>query len=460
MQLLRRIKDILFSGPSEELPSLRGFLVKVGQMIYLLVSKFRRDFSLDRAASLTFYSIISLIPLTVLFFSFARFMGEGERIKEWFILKIPKLLAPGQEEKLSAWLKEDIGSDAFKLPGDASWLVDFSAICGLIMISLGIFVAAERVFNHIWRVERRRNFLQRLLVFWVILTTSPLLFGASLWAEDMLPTGGLKSFFQDSPYFATFLGFLAFTLMYIFMPATKVRFRSAVVGGLVAAILWQLAKYGFIYYLDQIGNVTRFYNKVAAVPLFLIWLYVTWMVVLCGAQLSYVHQNLASLSRARRARFNKGKRSLPELGLNLLYRAAVAFTSGDEAPALAEVANDLGLDGSDELEKAAAVLQEQKILLGDGSGDSRYVLVRAPERVCLEEVMAGLRIEEFPGDKTTSERPKGGEQDGLAIRRLIASANASWEGSFKSCTLAELLPAEGKEGAAQVLDYKEDRESD
>ena len=461
MQLVRRIKDVLFSGPPEELVGPRGILVKVGRVVYLLVGKFRRDFCLERAASLTFYSIISLIPMTVLFFSFAtKFMGERERIKEWFILKIPKLLAPGQEEKVSAWLKEDIGSDAFQLPEDASWLLDFTAICGLVIISLGIFIAAERVFNHIWQVDKRRNYLQRLLVFWVILTTSPLLFGASLWAEDMLPTGSLKSFFQDSPYFAAFLAFLAFTLLYIFMPATKVRLRSAVVGGIVAAILWQLAKYGFLYYLDQINNVTRFYSKIAALPLFLIWLYVTWMVVLCGAQLSFVHQNLAALSRARRTRLASGKRSLAQLGLQLLYRVGAAFSSGGKVPSLEAVATDLGLEDSEGLAEAASVLLQQNVLLGDGSGDGSYALARDPAHIQLKEVMAGLRKAEFPGEKNTVESSAGSDRNQPGINRLIASADISWEDTFKSLTLADMLPSGGKKAGPQVISVKQDSEPD
>lgn len=461
MQLVSRIKDILFSGPPEELTGPRGVLIKVGRVVYLLVGEFRRDFCLERAASLTFYSIISLIPMTVLFFSFAtKFMGERERIKEWFILKIPKLLAPGQEEKVSAWLKEDIGSDAFQLPEDASWLMDFTAVCGLVIISLGIFIATERVFNHIWQVDKRRNYLQRLLVFWVILTTSPLLFGASLWAEDMLPTGGLKSFFQDSPYFAAFLAFLAFTSLYIFMPATKVRFRSAVIGGIVAAILWQLAKYGFLYYLDQINNVTRFYSKIAALPLFLIWLYVTWMVVLCGAQLSYVHQNLAALSRARRTRLASGKRSLAQLGLHLLYRVGVAFSAGGKTPSLEAVAKDLGLEDSEGLAEAASVLLQKNVLLGEGSGEGNYALARDPAHIRLKEVMTGLRKAEFPGEKNTVESSAGSDRDEPGIDRLIASANASWEGSFESFTLADMLPLEAKKTGSQTLPAEQDRESD
>ena len=454
LRIVRRLKEFLFSSDPEELVGFSGFLTKVGQVPYLAVRKFRKDFCIERAASLTFFSIISLIPLTVLFFSIARTMGEGERIKEWFIDKVPKLLAPGQKEKLSAWLRDDIGANAF-MP-DSSGLVNFTAVCGLIMISLGIYFAAERVFNHIWQVQRRRNHLQRLVVFWVILTTSPLLAVASLWAEDMLPTGGLKSFLEDSAVFATFLGFLAFTLMFLFLPAVKVRITSAALGGLVTALLWQLSKYGFSYYLVGVDKVTHFYDNLRAVPLFLIWLYVTWLVILWGGQISFVHQNLEDLARANRKKTNEGKCSLAALGLNLLYRVAAAFNSSGRIPSLRRVARDLSIDDIEEFERAAAVLVEQGVLIGDGSHEGRYTLGRDSARISLREVAAGLRGEEFPGEIRSPDSQQAPESEEAAISKLLAEANASWEGSFDSCTLADILPPTGEIGPGQVITDKQD----
>lgn len=460
MLLVRRLKQALFSSSSDELAGPGGFMRKVGQVIYLAVGKFRRDFCLERAASLTFYSIISLIPLAVLFFSFARAMNQGDAIKSWFLDKIPGLVAPGLQKDLSAWLEKYIGSNALVPEGNTD-LVNFTAICGLVIISLGIFIAAERVFNHIWQVDRRRNHLQRLLVFWVILTTSPLLAMASLSLDAALDSAniGVLKAVEDSAAFATALGFLAFTSMYFFLPATRVRLGSAMIGGLVAALLWQLSKYGFSHYLERITRVTTFYSQIAAVPLFLIWLYVTWMVILCGAQLSFVHQNLASLSRSNRADTGR-RRSLPELGLHLLYRIGAAFSAGQKVPSLKAVAYDLGLDDDEGLSRAADVLLKQNVLLGDSASDSRYILARDPARIELKGVMAGLRIEEFPVETSPVESQGEENRDRLVISRLITEADVSWEGSFESRTLADILPIQEKKEATQVIEGEEDRESD
>jgi len=457
MLVIRRIKDALFSQSPQELRGASGFMVKVGQVIYLSGAKFRKDFCLERAASLTFFSIISLIPLTVLFFSIARSMNQGEVIKDWFLDKIPKLVAPGLKDDLHIWLEKYIGTNAL-VPAVDTELVNITAICGLVIISLGIFIAAERVFNHIWQVHRQRNYLQRLVVFWVILTTSPLLAMASLSVDAALDAADIEILrsMEDSAAFATVFGFLAFSMMYFFLPAVKVRLGSAVMGGLVAALLWQLSKYGFSYYLERITNVTTFYSQIAAVPLFLIWLYVTWMVVLIGGQVSFVHQNRTSLARLSRENAGDGKRSLPALGFYILYRVGSAFRTGGEIPSLREVTQDLGMARGEGVERAAEILLELGILLGDGARDSRHTLACDPARVNLSEVAAALRTEEFPGESSAAEAAKDVKEADIVIRRLIAEANNAWEGSFEARTLADILPVEVTAGGDQVVINKQD----
>ena len=461
MLVIRRIKDALFTQSPQELRGVSGFMVKIGQVIYLTAAKFRKDFCLERAASLTFFSIISLIPLTVLFFSIARSMNQGEVIKDWFLDKIPGLVAPGLDEEIRTWLDNYIGTNAL-VPDVDTELVNITAVCGLVIISLGIFIAAERVFNHIWQVHRQRNYLQRLVVFWVILTTSPLLAMASLSADAALDAANIEILrsVEDSAAFAMVFGFLAFSMMYFFLPAVKVRLGSAVIGGLVAALLWQLSKYGFSHYLERITKVTTFYSQIAAVPLFLIWLYVTWMVVLIGGQVSFVHQNRTSLARLSRENAGDGKRSLPALGFYILYRVGSAFRIGGEIPSLREVTQDLGMARGEGVERAAEILLEQGILLGDGARDSRHTLACDPARVNLSEVAAALRDEEFPGESSAAEAAKGGKEADIAIRRLIAEANTAWEGSFEARTLADILPEEATSKGDQVVVSKQDMQSD
>ena len=136
-----------------------------------------------------------------------------------------------------------------------------------------------------------------------------------------------------------------------------------------------------------------------------------------------------------------------------------AFSSGGKIPSLAEVATDLGLEDSEGLAEAASVLLRQNVLLGDGSGDGSYALARDPAHIRLKEVMAELRKAEFPGEKTMVESSAESDRDQPDINRLVASANVSWEDTFKSFTLADLLPLEGEKAGPQIISVKQDRES-
>ena len=106
------------------------------------------------------------------------------------------------------------------------------------------------------------------------------------------------------------------------------------------------------------------------------------------------------------------------------------------------------------------MLLQKNVLLGEGSGEGNYALARDPAHIRLKEVMTGLRKAEFPGEKNTVESSSGSDCDEPDINRLIVSANASWEGSFESFTLADVLPLEGKKTGSQAPSAEQDRESD
>ena len=108
------------------------------------------------------------------------------------------------------------------------------------------------------------------------------------------------------------------------------------------------------------------------------------------------------------------------------------------------------------VERAAEILLEQGILLGDGARDSRHTLACDPARVNLSEVAAALRTEEFPGESSAAEAAKDVKEADIAIRRLIAEANNAWEGSFEARTLADILPVEVTAGGDQVVTNKQD----
>jgi membrane protein len=477
------IKDRLFARDPKDLVGMSGVVVRAGRLVYLTVGYFRRDFGLERAASLTFASIVSLIPLVVLFFGFSAALGGSETGVNWVVDTVMPLFAPDNEEfrvRVKSWMLDDISHGIFET-GSAG-IVNLTAILGLVVVSLGIFITSERVFNRIWKVQNRRSIVQKVTAFWVILTTSPFLIIASIWIGDVLvPEGGaIKSLTEQSALFDTLyrflvpatIGFFAFTLIFLFLPATRVRIRSAALGALLTAALWQFSKKAFAIYLFRVGEMTEFYKPLASVPLFLIWIYVTWIVVLLGGTISYVHQNLDLLSRLRRQDDTSRRFSTVFLGTYLLSRIVRRFGRGEPLLGIHAVAGEIGAQ-AEELEDVAHRLVDHGVLVADAESDGVYTLARHPRSVRVRDVVEQLRREEHPADAEAlgfGAAPIGSESgtssgeilqlpeagDGDALVTLLTASDAAALAAFGDQTLEvftlDSAPSTDAESASEGVD--------
>ena len=174
---LNWLREFLFRKRPPDGGRLAHGCLRVGRLLFLAVRGFRRDFCFERAATLAFATVISLIPLAVVFLSFAVQFGAGDMVMESAREHLIPLVAEDFKEDLAEWLQNQISKDAFAkgLVG----LVGLIALVSLIFAALGVFVTAERNFNRIWKAQGTRTYLQRLNTFWVVLTTSPFMITAS-----------------------------------------------------------------------------------------------------------------------------------------------------------------------------------------------------------------------------------------------------------------------------------------
>jgi membrane protein len=446
VKFLSRWRARLFFRDHAELRGLRGLLIRAVRVIVLAAGELRRDFCFERAASLTFTSILSLIPLAVLFVSFAGSLGGGQKIIDYVKEKVFPLVAPEFASDLEAWLDVYISQRAFK--EGPTGLVNLAAILGLLFSALAILVTAERVFNRIWKVPGRRSYFQKLSAFWVILTTSPFLIVASIGIGDFLnrPGGVLEVLAKEYLFLRALydilvpfiVGFFAFTLLYLFLPSTRVELKSAVIAAAAAAVLWELSKRGFYYYVVRVGTVTSFYKQIATIPLFLVWLYVTWLITLWGGELSYAHQNLQLLSRRRHE--VGGRSTPPELAaLALLVRLDELFESGRGSTALQELGRELDVSPA-LLERVAERLQEAGVLAEDARAPGSYLLARHPRRILIREAVELFESEAASGAGGNLP-PAGGLSEPAALarlRRLLGEARGAYLGALGDTSLEDL----------------------
>lgn len=237
------------------------------------------------AGSLTFTTVLALVPmLTIalaLFTTFPIFNAFRTSLEAYFIQSVmPKGIA------------NTILGNLNQFASKATRLSALGAI-GLIVTTLIMMSTIDRAFNHIWRVKSARPFTQRLVIYWAIMTLGPLLIGVSITVTSYL-LGATSGMVMKVPLvgaiaytlLSVFLTMGAFTLLYIVVPNRLVDWRDAACGGLLAAVVFEIAKRLFVVFIAKFPTYTVIYGALAALPIFLLWIYVSWLVTLMGAVLA------------------------------------------------------------------------------------------------------------------------------------------------------------------------------
>lgn len=237
------------------------------------------------AGSLTFTTVLALVPMLTIalaiFTTFPIFNTFRTSLEAYFIQSVmPKAIA------------NTILGNLNQFASKATRLSAFGAI-GLIATTLIMMFTIDRAFNHIWRVKSARPFTQRLVVYWAIMTLGPLLIGVSITVTSYL-LGATSGMVTSQPLLgaiaytllSVLLTTVAYTLLYVTVPNRTVDWRDAACGGLLAAVAFEIAKRLFVVFIAKFPTYTVIYGALAALPIFLLWIYVSWLVTLMGAVLA------------------------------------------------------------------------------------------------------------------------------------------------------------------------------
>jgi membrane protein len=251
--------------------------------MFLFARRRLREESLQQVAgSLTFTTVFALVPLLTIalaiFTTFPMFQALRQGLEAYFVQSVmPKQIATPILNNLTMFAAK------------ATRLSAVGAVA-LVLTSVAMMGTIERVFNRIWRVKAERSWARRILVYWAILTLGPVLVGVSLSMSTHVYMAtsdlvGAVPVLGALVYAVLSLAVTAaaFTLMYVVVPNRLVDWRDALWGGLMAALFFELAKRGFAVFITKFPTYSRIYGTLAALPLFLLWIYLSWMITLIGA---------------------------------------------------------------------------------------------------------------------------------------------------------------------------------
>lgn len=255
--------------------------VLIWRFIRYVFRRIGEDRCLQAAAALTYTTLLALVPLAAvslaIFSAFPRFASMRDQVQNFVFENFAPHAGDAIRDYLDTFLVNTQGLTTL-------------GVVFLLLSAVMLLSTIETTFNGIWRSKGRRSLTVRLLAYWAILTLGPLLFGASLsissymWGQ-MIAAGG-EAMAGSAPLMGRLISFVmeiaGFTVLYVVLPHTTVRWRHALVGALVAAILFELLKKVFGVYVQVFAGYQTIYGAMATVPLFLIWMHLSWTVALLG----------------------------------------------------------------------------------------------------------------------------------------------------------------------------------
>lgn len=290
-QSLDLLTKMLWPADSERIGSFRAFLIRQLRILFLALESALQNKIILLAPALTFFSVLSIVPAAALALGVAKGFGL-----ERFLEQQLQVALAGREAVLD-WVIEITGTFFSQIDGG---VVAVAGVGVLIYTILMLLATVEKIFNQIWQVKSGRTMLQRIRDYSAIIILGPLLLIASgvvsvfITTSIQLLDGSLLSPFlffllRLMPYL---LIWMLFTLLYLVMPNTRVHFLPALITGIVAGTAFQMIQW--VYLTFQIGAVGLgiVYGSFATFPLLLIWMQVSWMVVLLGAELAHAAQNI------------------------------------------------------------------------------------------------------------------------------------------------------------------------
>ncbi|HXV22737.1 MAG TPA: YihY family inner membrane protein [Alphaproteobacteria bacterium] len=372
--------------------NVRRVIWGTGSLLWYALCRFQRDGCLTLAASLSYTTLLAIVPLLTLALGFitgfSAFDDIHARIQSFILQNLVPQAGAAVTSALTSFVEN---------AGKATSV----GILGLAFTSIMLLSTINSAFNQIWRVKKERPILLRVLVYWTIISLGPILFGTALSLSgsiysELTGDRGLRRLISSLIPFG--IGTLAFTLLYTIAPNRPVRWRHALAAGFAAAILFELLKVGYVAYLREFPTYQSIYGALSAIPIFLVWMYLCWAVTLLGAELAAALPEWQSANALKEPERNPRPGERLTLALVLLNRMLEA--SREQGP----IAQEELIDGlaapikwvDCELQALSQGGFIERTLRGD------WVLSRDLEELTVGDLYRGLDLTPTPADAAPS----------------------------------------------------------
>jgi len=388
----------------------------------------------QQAAALSYHTIFGIVPLAIvtllIFKSFPNYSYIEEKVKNFIYdqanftaFNSPVQSGNNSEEtiKLTEHL-DDIVAQFFDETKKGQ--IGLFSILIVIWAALSLLATIEKSFNNIWHVATGRNFLHRIISYWTLLTLGPLLLGTGIYVitrySKIANIHETILSYVAPVILSYFVATVAFFLLYFVMPNTKVSFKAAIWGAAVAALVWMAAKSIFGYCITELGLYRTVYGVMALIPMTVVWIYITWLTVLFGLQLTYTTQHLKSLDAAEIAAARKSEKYFIANDLtiiNIVREIAAAFQT-NQAPVPPEaICSKLDIP-AEFGQKILDHLVDSRLIVRTSDPVVGFLPARDPANIKLSEITEAMETAGFA--QPASDRWAGMKQIAESRRNILA----------------------------------------
>lgn len=442
--MLRRLQEevraLLFEEEGVEglgRPGLRRFL-----QFWVTVGRgFSRSRCPVRASALAYSSLLAFIPLFAVVIGVATgvLKGERERIDGYLNLALENVVPQLRENAEFVRMKDDIVRYTFDgIDKVNSGTLGGTGMVALLAVIIFMLARIEETLNDIWGVSRGRSWYARVVNYWAAISLGPVVLVAAVGSPVALNLKWIQDVLLKMPAVGSYLIALvpvvlvgaAFALFYALVPNTKVEWRAALVGGMTAAVLWHGVNQFSFLFVSQVNRNSAIFGKLVPIPVFMAGLYLSWLLLLFGAQVAYAFQNRRSQAAAQLSdRVHQAARET--VALRLMLEVGRAFAVGEEGGGAARLAEKLRVP-SDLVNRVLSVMLKARLLTEVSGGEAGFVPGRPLDRIRVADVVGAMRR----GVGEAMATAEGVERE-IAERELARLAKAEAEAGER--TLEELV---------------------
>lgn len=429
---LNFLHDLLM--PISRIPGLRWTARPMKLIIYTLQGLLTHG-TMDMGAALTFYTLVSIVPVLALAFAVVKGFGLAESLVQNLYSLLPQM--PEVVDMMVTFANNTLARTN-------GGLMAMISLFTLLWAVLSLFESIEANFNKIWEVKSTRNMVRKYSDYITIVILAPLLWivatSAGAYTREVLALEDSLWMTVASKAFSLVLVWAMFTLVYLVLPNTKVKLRAAMMAGIFAGTGFFLFQTLFVFLMKWMTSYSAIYGSFAALPLFLLWMQNSWRILLMGCEISFALQNEKRFDEEREMPMISHDHTQKML-VAIVCQVARSFVRGEGAVPLAAVRENLAIP-SRIVSKLIAMLVEAEVLNEVRCDEEAYEVAYAPARdVTTMRVCDVLEMVESYAEQEKEENISSAA-DALLATEVIDRIKGSAAGDEWNKTIVELIDNE------------------